>query len=62
MHRIINTPITQFKQEPNKCHSAIMYFAAYFPSVHRGRGGKVLIALRNHQGVHRENKNCNIIY
>ena len=29
MHKIINAPITQFKQEPNKCHSAIMYFAAY---------------------------------
>ena len=41
--KIINTPITQFKQEPNKCHSAIMYFAAYSWSVHRGQGGKMLI-------------------
>lgn len=29
MHKIINTPITQFKQEPHKCHSAIVHFAAY---------------------------------
>jgi hypothetical protein len=56
--KINNTPITQFKQEPNKCHPAIMYFAAYSQTVHKGQGRNMLTVVRIYPGRFKKKKNC----
>lgn len=61
MYKTINIPIAQFKQEPNKCHSAVTYVDSLLLTWPQTTGwNDPCELLRINRGGYRENKKLQI--